>query len=324
MYNHLQLARQTIYSLVIPTPFLVGPVNVYLIKGDSLILVDTGPKTKEAWDSLVFQLKEIGYRPDDIEQVILTHHHPDHVGLLDHFRGKQIVAHEKARPWITKDEKFLATVVEYFQTLYRQHGVDEAMIEKMKKSEERYLDFSCETDLTITVREGDRIDGLNGWKVIETPGHAQSHISLYCENSGVVIAGDHLIKNISSNAILERPYTDHEDRPKTLLQYRDSLRKLLQYNITTVLPGHGERIMDANELIEERLLQQEKRALSIKQLLEQKPMRTFDICKIVFEKIYEKQAVLTFSEILGHIDLLEEMNLIEEKTKDGFIYFQTK
>lgn len=324
MFNQIELAQQVVYPLVIPTPFLVGPVNVYLIKGESLILVDTGPKTKEAWDSLVFQLKELGYSPSDIEQVILTHHHPDHVGLLDQFHNKRIIAHENAQPWITKDEKFLASVVDYFQKLYIEHGVDLAMIEKMKESEERYLDFSCQTDLTMAVREGDEIDGLHGWKVIETPGHAQSHISLYCEKSGVVIAGDHLIKKISSNAILERPFSDDNSRLKTLLQYRESLKKLLQYNIETVLPGHGEQITNAHELIRERLLQQEKRALSIRKLLEQKPMRTFDICKIIFEKIYEKQAVLTFSEILGHIDLLEEMDLIYEKNKDGFIYFHTK
>lgn len=324
MFNHLQLAQQKIYPLVIPTPFLVGPVNVFLIKGDSLILVDTGPKTKEAWDSLVFQIKELGYSPNDIEQVILTHHHPDHVGLLDKFHDKRVIAHEKARPWITKDQQFLMSVVDYFQKLYREHGVDSAMIEKMKKSEERYLDFSCQTDLTIAVCEGDRIDGLHGWQVIETPGHAQSHISLYCEKSGIVIAGDHLIKNISSNAILERPLCDDESRPKTLLQYREALRKLLQYNITTILPGHGEQIMNAHELIGERLSQHEKRALGIKQLIDKKPMRTFDICKIIFNKIYEKQAVLTFSEILGHLDLLEEMDLIVEKEEDGFIYFHSK
>lgn len=324
MTERIKLAQHEIYPIVIPTPFSVGPVNVYLIKGDTLTLVDTGPKTKEAWEKLVFRLKELNYQPEDIEQVILTHHHPDHVGLLDKFSGKQIIAHEKARPWITKDEQFLAGVVSFFEKLYKEHGVDRAMIEKMKKSEERYLHFSCETDLTRVVREGDRIEGLEGWEVIEAPGHAQSHILLYNEASGTLISGDHLIKHISSNAILERPYSENEARPKTLLQYRESLSELLQLNITNVLPGHGEQIMNAHDLIRERLALQESRALKIEQLLKEKPLKTFDICKIIFEKVYEKQAVLTFSEILGHLDLLEEMNRVSPKKIDDFICYFTK
>lgn len=65
-----------IAQLTIPTPFVVGDVHVYVIKGEKLTLVDTGPKTKEAWLSLEGQLKELGIVPEDIKQIVLTHHHP--------------------------------------------------------------------------------------------------------------------------------------------------------------------------------------------------------------------------------------------------------
>src|SRR5690625_6240969 len=91
----LKILNQTIHQLTLPTPFAVGDVHVYLIKGDMLSLVDAGVKTKEAWESLTHQLKQLGYRPEDIEQLILTHHHPDHIGLIEEFpRLHHISAHK--------------------------------------------------------------------------------------------------------------------------------------------------------------------------------------------------------------------------------------
>lgn len=79
----MKVLDQTISQITIPTPFAVGDVHVYLIKGDTLSLVDAGVKTKRAWEAVQTQLKELGYFPSDIEQIILTHHHPDHIGLID-------------------------------------------------------------------------------------------------------------------------------------------------------------------------------------------------------------------------------------------------
>ena len=70
----------------------------------------------------------------------------------------------------------------------------------------RTLKYSCNRSLTHTVREGDRIDSLPGFTVLETPGHASTHISLYRESDGILIGGDALISHISSNPILEPPY----------------------------------------------------------------------------------------------------------------------
>lgn len=55
----------------------------------------------------VRELQNIGYQPTDIEQVIITHHHPDHVGLLDYLPSTiPVIGHRKAAPWIAKDAAF--------------------------------------------------------------------------------------------------------------------------------------------------------------------------------------------------------------------------
>src|SRR5262245_17245580 len=86
-----------IEKLVIPTPFPVGPINVYLIVDDPLTLVDTGPKTEEAISALRDQLRKLGYIPGDLRRIILTHTHEDHCGLagiLQNESGAPVYVHE--------------------------------------------------------------------------------------------------------------------------------------------------------------------------------------------------------------------------------------
>ena len=95
-----------IHKIVIPTPFAVGDVNAFLIKGDTLSLVDAGPKTPEAYEALKHGIKEAGYAFNDIEQVILTHHHPDHAGWIDAFDKAKVLGHTYNDLWLKRDEAF--------------------------------------------------------------------------------------------------------------------------------------------------------------------------------------------------------------------------
>lgn len=111
------------------------------------------------------------------------------------------------------------------------------------------------------MREGDRIDSLPGFTVLETPGHASTHISLYRESDGILIGGDALISHISSNPILEPPYEGQQKWARPLLQYNQTLQRLSEMNISRILSGHGEDVLNVKQLIETRLQKQETRAL---------------------------------------------------------------
>src|SRR5438105_434174 len=86
-----------IEKLVVPTPFPVGPINIYLIVEDPLTLVDTGPKTDEALAAVRDQLGKLGFSTKDIKRIILTHTHEDHCGLagiLQRESGARVYVHE--------------------------------------------------------------------------------------------------------------------------------------------------------------------------------------------------------------------------------------
>ncbi|GAB7389300.1 MBL fold metallo-hydrolase [Bacillaceae bacterium] len=297
---------QGIAKITLPTPFPVGPVNVYLLQGDAVTLVDCGAKTEEAWESLNRQLKELGYAVQDIDQVVLTHHHADHCGLLDWLRERKdlpVYAHPLAAPWVSRDREYFSWHRDFFQHFYREMGVDEETLQTIANRNEKLLRFFPQISLQDTLKEGDRLPGNEEWTVYETPGHAQSHLVFYRERDGVMIAGDHIIKHISSNAIVEPPASRGQERPKTLLQYRESLRKCRGIRCAVVFTGHGEEVFHPHELLERRLKEQEERAKTIRAWLAE-PLSAFEICRRMFPKASRTEPALALSEVVGHLDLL--------------------
>ncbi|WP_078429213.1 MBL fold metallo-hydrolase [Alkalihalobacterium alkalinitrilicum] len=315
--------KQKVSTITLPTPFLVGPVNVYLIEGhEALTLVDTGPKTEEGWHLLSDELKVRGYSANDIDQIVITHHHPDHVGLLDRFPNANLTGHRKVKPWIEQDVSFIKRTSEFLEKLFTEHGMNAKIIQDISIRNMSFLQFTCKAVVHQVVQSGDRIPGLNGWKVLETPGHAQSHIMLINEGEQMSISGDHLIKHISSNAIIEAPYGEQKERSKSLLQYRDSLMMLKDYKLNIAYPGHGEPIVDIPYLVDERVKEQDQRAAHIKQLIGKDTLSCDQITQRLFPKVYKKQPDLTFSETLGHLDLLEWTGQVTCENKDGFIFYK--
>lgn len=310
-----------IAKLILPTPFPVGDVNVYVINGERLTLVDVGPNTNETWNALQIQLKELKLDYQDIEQVILTHHHPDHVGLLDRFPSSlEVYGHPHNERWVNPTNDFIQEHQQYFKQLFVEFAVDPdyfPAIEKLTHS----LRFSCHRPLTGHFLEGDSPVGLHEWKVIETPGHAQSHVGFFREKDGVYISGDHLLAHVSPNPILEPPLLGKAEREKPQLQYNQSLKKMLQYPIDMVYNGHGEEVFQVDELVSIRLSRQYERAMLLKNWLKEKPYTIFELCKRLFPRAYKRELGLTLSETVAQIDFLESLGEIISTKTNGVHWY---
>ena len=90
-----------IVPISVPTPFYIGPVNVYLVKEDPVTIIDTGPKTKEAIDALRAGLRNAGLNVSDVRRIVLTHAHEDHCGLARSLRDEAKDAEVLVHNWET-------------------------------------------------------------------------------------------------------------------------------------------------------------------------------------------------------------------------------
>lgn len=314
-----------VYSVTVPTPFAVGPVNIFIIKdGNKTMMIDAGPKTDEAWEELQEAFAELSLQPNDLDAIILTHHHPDHTGLINHFKKDiPIYGHWRLTPWLTHDESFADEYKRFFRDLSIQMGVPKEFLAKAP-SIDRYLRFGGSGVLHTQLDEGDKVPGFEDWEVYYTPGHAFSHISLLRQQDGSFIAGDVLLQHISSNAIIEPPYNETETAPHTLLQYRDSLKKCLALPIKKVMPGHGDTYEFTDAFVNDKLQDQEKRRDAILDLIKEGKSTALEIGMTMFKSVWQKQLDLVLSEVQGHLDWLTTDSLVDIQDQNGVWIYNKK
>ncbi|MFB6465908.1 MBL fold metallo-hydrolase [Cytobacillus sp. Hz8] len=316
--------KNGIAKITLPTPFPVGDVNVYVVKGERLTLVDAGVKTEAAWNVFTSELKELGLSPRDFEQVVLTHHHPDHIGFLEYLSPEmEVYGHPINQRWLLRSEPFLSEHQHFFYQLFTEFGISREfspIIDSLKKQ----FKHLPKRILTGTLVEGDIPIGLSEWRVIETPGHAQSHIGLFREKDGTYIAGDHLLAHISPNPIIEPPLPGTSERPKSQLQYNASLQKILQYPIKLVYTGHGEEITDVPDLVEKRLQRQHQRAMTVKKWLKSEALTVFEVCIRLFPKVYQRELMLTISETVAQLDYLASIGELDINMENGALSYMVK
>ncbi|GAA0481672.1 MBL fold metallo-hydrolase [Salinibacillus aidingensis] len=305
------IKTEKVYQITVPTPFPVGDVHMYLLKGETLSLIDAGVNTDEAWEAFQDQIKQTGYSLRDIEQIILTHHHPDHTGLVSRFDHVQnVYAHSLVQKWLTKDQDYFERYFQFFEDSYKTWGVPDrfqAVLKAIKSNQH----LAGEGQLTGFLKDQDPLPGHEDWTVLETPGHAQSHLSFYNPATHDLMTGDHTLYHISSNPLLEPPIEKHQPRPKPMLQYRESMEKMLTYEVNQVYPGHGPMFQQVDTIIRERLKRQEKRAEKVYFLLEDGPLTPFEVCQRLFPKKFETQFELTLSETMAQLDYLESINKVK-------------
>lgn len=309
-----------IHKVIIPTPYAVGDVNAFLVKGDTLTLFDAGPKTEEAYEAIKWGIRGAGYDLKDVEQVVLTHHHPDHAGWVDAFGQAEILGHQYVDHWMRKTPEFLDYHETFFKNQLDKQGVPEKYANRILQVKGEIELFGT-TPLTGFLKEGDEVPGHPGLVTYETPGHAQSHLIFIDEKSRESIGGDLLLERTSSNPLIEPPVDLSMERPKSLLQYNESLKKLRDLNVAKIYTGHGGEVVDIVNLVNDRLERQKQRAMKVYDMLVQ-PQTNFEVTTQLFERIYQQQLGLTLSETLGQLDYLVDENLAEIEIRNGIYYYK--
>lgn len=112
---------QKIEKIELSTNFPIGPVNVYVLFGEKLTLIDTGLNRELAWKELNNGLLKLGLNLNDIEQIVLTHHHNDHTAMIDWILEEnpsiQVFAHQDTE-MILKDEDYLEWSSQFLRSYF--------------------------------------------------------------------------------------------------------------------------------------------------------------------------------------------------------------
>ncbi len=311
-------ARAGIHRLALPTPFLVGRVNCYLIEDEPLTLLDTGPNSGKSLDELERALAEHGRSIEDLELIIVTHQHMDHLGLLEILArrsGAEVAALQLLSGYLVNFSASATADDEFAQAVMRRHGVPDDLATVLGSVGAAFRAFGSSGRVTRELRDGDVLELRDrSLHVHHRPGHSPSDTIFWDETRRILIAGDHLLAHISSNPLVSRPLQGSDDgaRPRALLDYMESLRATRDLPAELVLGGHGDPITDHASLIDERLRMHQRRARKIHRILVDGPLTAYEIALRMWGNVAVTQAYLTLSEVLGHLDLLVSEGSIRE------------
>ncbi|MFB6804372.1 MBL fold metallo-hydrolase [Peribacillus butanolivorans] len=313
-----------IYPIIAPSALSLKSINFYLVKQDeSLTLLDAGMNDDVCWNALQNTLKENGFTIKDITEILLTHHHGDHVGLVNRITALHpipVYAHSKSVPRLKRDPDFLSMRIEFYKQLYLQMGCGE-LGDKQVAYLFNAVDNNKDQRLNCDIIEITEKKWLN-FEVIEFPGHAPDQIAFLDQKEKRLLAGDLLIEHISSNALVEPD--ENGNRMLTLVDHIDSLKRCLSLQINLILPGHGNIIEHPGSLIEKRLNSIESKSQKILALIESGISTGNELAKTFYKEKYVKEFPLVMSEIIGHLDYLEYQEKINKEIIKNVVHYYVK
>jgi glyoxylase-like metal-dependent hydrolase (beta-lactamase superfamily II) len=308
-----------IIPISVPTPFYIGPVNVYLVAEDPLTLIDTGPKTREAIEALREGLRRARFRVSDIRRIVLTHAHEDHCGLAKSLRDEAKEAEVFVHGWETGHR---AGRLEYEENraLLVRAGVPEDELEAMRRLYAHVREFAdaLEDDEHAELKDNAELEFANGaLRVVHTPGHTPGSCSFLREADRTIIAGDCVLKRVTPNPVLSPDPVDPTRRFHSLAEYLVSLARLRSFAPTLVYGGHGDKVEDYEELFNRYLRAIRERQAAVINLLPKTGATAWQISRELFPDAGDVHRFLAVSEAAAHLDLAHTENKIAVELSDG-------
>jgi glyoxylase-like metal-dependent hydrolase (beta-lactamase superfamily II) len=334
-------ALPALHQIVLPTPWPVGPVQVYVVEGDPLTLIDTGVRSPASRAALESAFDALGLGLEDVRRIVLTHYHGDHLG-----QAEQLRRGAPLEVWTHEDEASMCELfsaerderIEDTEALFREYGVPEELLARQTAMRRRWAaeDPLCgATRVDRRLRSGDRVPFKDfELEVIHAPGHTAGHLLLYEEPSGTLLTGDHLMGNavpFTDNYYLEGgpdPADPLGRRPRFrgLPRYLESLRRLRGSALRTILPAHGGVLERPARVLDDALLFYEVRVQRIDRALRRVARAgggatAWEVWQALFPKADPVTEMRTrMLMVIGALDLLEdERRITVRRRPDGVL-----
>jgi glyoxylase-like metal-dependent hydrolase (beta-lactamase superfamily II) len=284
-------------------------VNVYLIEdGDGYALLDTGiddEPTRAIWTALFAGL--LAERP--LTRIIVTHHHPDHVGSADWLVRRSGLRLEMS------EAEYLSSLVLHldpaaleadpYRRFYVANGLDPATTDLVVTQGHRYLRMLSGLPATFRrIVAGEKlIIGGRVFDVLTGGGHAPEQIMLHCADEKVFLSADQVLARISPNvSVFPR---DPEGDPLGI--YLRSLRELTATipEDVLVLPGHDLPFLGLHQRTEAIRRHHEERCSEIAETCREAPLSGAELVPILFRRELDPhQTGFAFAEAMAHVNYM--------------------
>ena len=310
-----------IYKIELPIPFPLKSMNVYFIDDSPRTLVDAGIKTEVSFETLKKGLETIGVGLNSIERILITHGHIDHYGQakrLSSLSGAPIYIHSKEYGRI---RSFIHSLG-FIKSILLRNGAPETLVNEAIHYMESAQIMADSLDEAFFLDDGDSILFKSmTWKTIHCPGHSPGLICFHWPEKKILFTGDHLLKEITPNPILNVPEYRPPFRYPSLKDYLNSLEKIERLDLSLLLPAHGEEIHDVKALIQKIFTHHKERMDRILFSLSKKEKTPFQIAMDLFPGVPPFEVFLGISEAVGHLEILREKGIVKVNEKEGKDYY---
>jgi glyoxylase-like metal-dependent hydrolase (beta-lactamase superfamily II) len=294
---------------------------------DSGTLIDTGVHAHDAYEALEKQLTGIKAKITDIKNIVPTHFHGDHIGLIDLINQNshpQVYAHRSAIDKQQEEQDYWKNLPRLtIEEIKEMGGGDITQLFGRLESNVRSPSNPFKIDQVLEDGQIIKLE-KHSLQVFWTPGHAREHICLYDADNRILFSGDHVLPKITSHVAM---HTWGERDP--LNNYLTSLKKVRDLQVDIVLPGHEHNFTNLAERIEQLHAHHKNRCNEIVEAVRSGEKSIYQISsKVSWDSrpwpqmdFWTKRMAAT--ETYAHLVYLRNKNEIIETKKNGVLYYKT-
>jgi len=312
-----------IFLIPLPLPMRPTIVNAYLLHSrDEWALVDTGINSSDSIATLDAALKRVGCPPDKISKVICTHYHLDHYGASQTYKDRFGASVYLNRLELESSHAFMRRrrgddVVMFFI----RNGLPIDRFAQIPSPGEFWAELYVPATPDRFIEDGDVFTvGDFQVEVITTPGHTPGHCVLYLRRQRVMIAGDHLLPKITPHVGL---YPGGPENP--LRDFLASLRKILPFDVSLVLPAHGGVFMDHRHRANQIIQHHDYRMQEMLDAIRRQPRTAYDLAALVFSFDVDSSIAVQFPatfETLAHLEYLRSVGRVVREERGEHVFYR--
>ncbi len=313
-----------LFRITLPMPFRLRHVHIHVLVNDGRVtLFDTGMNIPETYTVLDEALSKLGKTTKDIDRIFLTHFHADHCGIaggIQKLSGALVylsATDEKRLQYNNRHEE-LAERARHF---YLRQGLPQKALETLIKllAAFRKATLPFQVDNRLEPRSRHNL-GNRTLEVIPAPGHTSGQMCFYFPKEGILLAGDHVLPDITPN--LSPDIFNLEYRP--LRSFLHSLASIRDLPVEMVYPAHGEPFPGLKKRVDEIREHHAERTRLVTEALTDREKTAFEISGDIFGiDLPEFDQFLALNETYVHLVDLIDSEVVRAEEKGGLILYRS-